>query len=80
MCKFPVTRPTLQKSTDPKVFFARISKKFIEDFFENFYVPLGTRTSCICLLKSQRFAFSVTFNAMRWFNFLVNDFSLLKVD
>ena len=80
MCKFAVTRPTLQKSTDPKVFFARICKKFIEDFFENFYVPLGRRTSRICLLKSERFAFSMTCNAIRWFNFLVNDFSLLKVD
>ena len=31
---------------------------------KNVYVSLGTTTSCFCLLKSQRFAFSATFNAM----------------
>ena len=53
-------------------------QKIMEDLLKNFQVSLGTRTSSICLLKSQTFASSVTFNVTRWFNFLVNDLSVFK--
>ena len=61
---FAATRPSLLKSANPKLFFARITKKIIEDLFEIFQGSLGKITSSICLLKSQRFAFSLPFNVI----------------
>ena len=43
-----VTRPSLLKGTDPKLFFARIYRKLWKTY--------------ICLPKSQRFASSVSFD------------------
>ena len=61
---FAFARPSLLKITDPKLFFARICKKIIEDLFKNFHVSLGTTTSAICLVKSQGFASSVPVNVI----------------
>ena len=62
-----------------KIFFRRNLQKIIEDLFKKFYVFLVTITSCICLLKSQIFASSVChLMQLGWFNFLVNDFVVLK--
>ena len=44
------------------LFFLENLQTIIADLFKNFYVSLGTTTSCTCLLKSQRFALSVPFN------------------
>ena len=38
---FAVTRPSLLKSTEAKLFFHENLQKIIEDFFKNFYVSLG---------------------------------------
>ena len=66
ICMFAVTRSSLLKISDPKLFFARISQKLSNIFLKTFasYVSLGTTTSCVCLLKSQRFASSVPFNVI----------------
>ena len=64
ICMFAVTRPSLLKSTNPKLFFPENLQKIIEDFLKNFNVSLGATTSCIYLLKSQRFASSVPFNVI----------------
>ena len=37
-------------------FFLQKSAKMVGDLSENFHVSLGPATSCICLLKSRRFA------------------------
>ena len=60
-----VTRPSLLKSINflfTRTFFGENLQKFIEDLFRNFHVSLATTASCICLLKSHRFATSVPFN------------------
>ena len=49
------------------------------DLFENFDFSLGTTTSCICLLKSQRFAqFLCNLMLSRSFNFLADDLSVVN--
>ena len=40
-------------------------QNIIGDMFKNIYVSLGTTISCICLLKSQRFASSEPFNEIK---------------
>ena len=64
---FVVTRPSLLKKTDAKRFFRENGQKLTEDLCKNFYVSLGTTTSSIRLLKSQRFASSVPFNVIEMF-------------
>ena len=61
---FVVTRSSLVKSTDLKTFFSKNLQKITEDLFKNFYVSFGTTTSCITLLKRQRFASSESFNVI----------------
>ena len=60
-CVYP-TVPT--EKYRPSTFFRENLQKVIEDLFKNFYVSLYSITSCICLLKSQRFASTVSFNAI----------------
>ena len=49
------------------------------ELFENFDVSLGTTASCISLLKRQRFEkFMCHLMWSRWFNYLVNDLSVVK--
>ena len=51
----------------------------MRDLSENFYVSLGTTTSCVCLLKRQRFAqFLCQLMWSSWFIIWVNDFSEFK--
>ena len=50
---FAVTQPSLLKSTN--------RQKIINTFFKTFYVSLDMLTSCIFLLKSERFPSSMTF-------------------
>ena len=52
-CMFAAARPSLLKSTNPKLFLHENLQKVIEDLFKNFHVSLGTTISCICLLKRQ---------------------------
>ena len=76
---FAITRPSLLKSTDPKLFFCENLQKMIGDLSENFHVSLGTAGSCICLLKSLRFAeFICHIMWSRWFNVFVSDLSVVK--
>ena len=56
-----VTRPSLLKSTDPKLFLRESAKNYN---FKNFFVSVSTTTSCICQLKSHTFASSVPFNVI----------------
>ena len=63
---FAVTRSLLLKSTNPKLLFVRIHKKLQKTY--------------ICLLKGQRFPSSVSFNVMRWFDFLVKNLSVFEFD
>ena len=41
-----------------------INNRRMEDLFKNVYVVLGTKTSGVCLIKSQGLASSVPFNAI----------------
>ena len=41
-----------------------INNRRMEDLFKNVYVVLGTKTSGICVIKSQGLASSVPFNAI----------------
>ena len=60
---FALTRPSLLKSTDPKLFFGENLRKM--------FVSLGTTTSCIGPLKSQGFASPVPFNVIEMVPFNV---------
>ena len=63
----------------PWTFFRENLQKIISDPSENFYVSVGTITSCVCLLKSQRFAQFLCHSMWpSWFNILVNDMSVFK--
>ena len=76
---FVITRSSLLKSTDPKLLFCENLQKMIGDLSENFDVSLGTATSCIFLLKSQRFAqFICHIMRSRWFNIFISDLSVVK--
>ena len=58
---FTVTQPSLLKST---IFFCKNLQEIMGDHFKDFYVSVGTITCCICLLKSERVASSVSFNVI----------------
>ena len=71
-------KKSLLKIIYPKLFLAKTCKKFWETFWK-LDVSLGTTTFFICLLKSHRFAqFLCHLMWLRWFNFLVNDLSVVK--
>ena len=63
---FAVTRPSLLKSTDPKLSFCENLQKIIEDIFAYRKVR---NVHLLCHLMW-----------LRWFNFLVNDWSVIKFD
>ena len=48
-----------------EAFFRENLRKIIEDLFRNFHVFLATTISCVCLLKSQRFATAIPFNVTK---------------
>ena len=55
------------------------SAKIMKELSENFYVSLGTTTSCVCILKRQRFTqFLWQLMWSSWFIILVNDLSVFK--
>ena len=64
-CMFAVTRQSLPKSTDPKLFSQESEENYRRDLFKSFYVSLGTTTSCICLLKIPRLASFVSFKVIQ---------------
>ena len=61
---FAVTRPSLLKFTDSKLFFSENLQKIIKDLLKNFYFSFGTTPSGIFPVKRQGFASSVPFNVI----------------